>query len=110
IRLQIPPEKGMLLHNRVQFREDQLEGVVETKFSDLNMTLIEQRARETSLNIFGDIIPSHNAHVSYVMDKCDASWRSHGCKVPLLHCKKDLIEVDEWIFPGPADDSHYTMF
>ncbi|GMS98710.1 hypothetical protein PENTCL1PPCAC_20885, partial [Pristionchus entomophagus] len=106
----ISPVEGMLLHNRVKFKDDQLIGAIETTFSGLNMTEIQLRARTTARAIFGEQIPPHNANVSYVMDKCDASWRSRGCKVPLLHCRKYLLHFDEWTFLPPVDDSHYTMF
>ncbi|KAF8376489.1 hypothetical protein PRIPAC_82918 [Pristionchus pacificus] len=108
-RKKIPREEALLLHNRVRFRGDQLKDAIEEELTDLDLVDIQRNSKATAREIFGKELPQHNKNVSLVMDKCDASWRSLGCKVPLLHCKKELEESDQWVFLPSSKDSHYTL-
>ncbi|GMT23250.1 hypothetical protein PFISCL1PPCAC_14547, partial [Pristionchus fissidentatus] len=108
-RAKIAVQEGILLHNRVSFEDKDLKNAFASQFDDLDMVEIQQRAKQRSREIFGENLPPHNEQVSHVMEKCNQNWRSMGCKVPLLQCRKELEKTDDWVFLPPSIDSHYEM-
>ncbi|GMS95253.1 hypothetical protein PENTCL1PPCAC_17428 [Pristionchus entomophagus] len=98
---------GRLLHYRMNFDDNEQKNT--TRLRDIDLDDIQWRAREAARNIFGDEMPPTRSEASNIIEKCNSKWRSQGCKVPLLHCRKDLEDADDWVFLPPTDDSFYRL-
>ncbi|GMT21534.1 hypothetical protein PFISCL1PPCAC_12831, partial [Pristionchus fissidentatus] len=105
----IPTSEGMLLHFRMNFDDALPPNTTTTRLQGIDLEDLQWRAREATRDIFGETIPPVNSNISSIIEKCNAKWRKQGCKVPLLHCREELENAEEWVFMEPSDDSHYRI-
>ncbi|GMS92894.1 hypothetical protein PENTCL1PPCAC_15069, partial [Pristionchus entomophagus] len=107
MKKKVPSADGMLLHYRMSF--DDAEPKHSSRLGEIDLDDVQWRAREVAGVIFGDELPPTRSEASQIIAKCNGKWRSQGCKVPLLHCRKDIEDADEWVFLPPTEDSHYQV-
>ncbi|GMT10945.1 hypothetical protein PFISCL1PPCAC_2242, partial [Pristionchus fissidentatus] len=109
IRRILKRTEGVLMHNRVTFGGRKPGDDVDLgKASPFTKSLFKSTL-SVSHSIFGEVLPHYENVAALAMQNCNGRWRSQGCKVPLIHCRQDMLPLEDWVFMKKNNDSHYTI-